>query len=93
MKTLRFFDPDESWLDFVLANRAGEKRKGDCDLIIGPVANDNVYETVALYVQGIINKPEALSRLKTYKLFDQYVFASEKGLKALRFLKTMEEKE
>lgn len=83
---LHFKSPDEAWLDFVTNNRAGRCMKKQYDLIIGPVANDNVYRTINLYTSKEINKIHALERLKINKLFDQFVFTSEKSLNFLKFI-------
>ena len=55
------------------------------DIIIGPVANDDVYTTVAAYINGTFSKEVALAALKVKKLFNQYVFATEKALAFLAF--------
>ncbi len=82
---LRFEAPDEKWLDFVSANRQGNYRGKQYDLIYGAVANDDVYRTITLYMTGILSKEQALTALKIRKLFDQMVFATEKSLKYLHF--------
>ena len=56
------------------------------DLAIGPVANDDVYRTVQIYLAGIITKEQALETLKVKRLFNQYVFASEQALSLLKFV-------
>lgn len=82
---LRFDSPDESWLDFVAANRQGTYRGKQHDLIYGAVANDDVYRTITLYMTGILDKEQALAALKIRKLFNQLVFATEKSLQYLHF--------
>ena len=52
----------------------------------GPVANDNVYETLTLFEDGIISKDEAIARQKTYKLVDQILFHSKQALALLEFV-------
>lgn len=82
---LRFEKPDESWLDFVAANRQGTYQGTQQDFIYGAVANDDVYRTITLYMTGILNKQQTLEALKIRKLFNQMVFATEKSLKYLHF--------
>lgn len=53
---LRFNAPDEAWLDFVSANRAGSYSGEPYDFIYGPVANDDVYTTFTLYTAGVLTK-------------------------------------
>ena len=86
----RFRAADEEWLDFVAANRNGSYNGEQYDLIIGAVANDDVYQTLQLYLSGLYSKEQALAALKIKKLYDQYVFASEKALAHLTFVEEYE---
>ncbi len=81
----RFKAPDEEWLDFVSEHRNGTYSGEQYDLIIGAVANDDVYRTLQVYATGLLSKDQALEALKIKKLFDQYVFATEKSISLLKF--------
>ena len=76
--TLVFDSPDEKWLDFVQQNREGEYSGPSYDLIYGPVANDDVYTTFALYSSGVLSKVQTLDALKIKKLFNQLVSRPKK---------------
>lgn len=89
-KVKHFLSPDEDWLDFVSAHRNGTYDGDDYDIIIGAVANDDVYRTLQVYASGLLTKEQALEALKIKKLFDQYVFASKQAMSILKFLKTEE---
>lgn len=82
---LRFKAPDEQWLDFVFANRSGNYEGKEYDCIYGPVANDDVYQTFAAYMAGILTKEQTLANLKVKKLYDQMVFATQKAIGYLHF--------
>ena len=84
LKTLRFESYSESQLNFILTCRSGND-KSDYDLVIGGVANDKVFNTVELYFDGLIDKAEALKRLKFEKPNLQLCFRSEKALEFLKF--------
>jgi len=86
-KVLEFQEADIAWLDFVSANRNSPQPRGDYDIIIGPVANDDVFRTLLLYFTGEINADETLNRLKIKRLFNQYVFKNDAALKHLVFVK------
>ena len=86
---LSFAEPDEAWLDFVSANRAGNYTGEKYDFVFGPVANDDVYTTFALYTTGVLSKEQTLEKLKIKKLYNQLVFSSEKALSYLEFLGTI----
>ena len=82
---LRFPAPDKLWLDFVHQNRHGTYTGKLYDLVIGPVANDDVFATLLIYEQGILNVKQTLEALKVKELYNQYVFKTEKALSLLKF--------
>lgn len=86
-KSLVFKEPTEEWAKFVLANRTNKNFTHDFDIVYGPVANDRVYLQFGLYEAGAISIETLIRELKTYKLVDQYLFHTEKGLTALNFIK------
>ena len=90
---LRFDAPDESWLDFVSDNRAGEYIGDHYDFIYGPVANDDVYTTFTLYTSGVLSKEQTIEALKVKKLYNQLVLTSEKALSFLKFIGTVPKEE
>jgi len=85
LKVIRFNHPSEEWLDFVVQNRNEDVYHG-YDVVIGPVANDTLYQTFTLYETGILTKPETIARLKVHPLFDQVSFHSHKALEHLKFI-------
>lgn len=86
LHTRTFRTANEPWVDFVHANRSVQGYTHDYDIVIGPVANDNVYLSFNLYEAGIITKRELIRRLKAYKLVDQLLFHSERSLATIRFM-------
>ena len=88
LKIKRFNAPDEEWLDFVSAHRNGTYDGEQYDLIIGAVANDDVYRTLQVYSTGLLTKEQALESLRIKKLFDQYVFATNEAISLLKFVKS-----
>ena len=84
----KFDSPSAEWLDFVAANRSGEYAGERYDLIMGPVANDNVYTTIGLYMQGFMSREMTISELRVKKLYDQIVFATPRAFRFLKHLST-----
>ena len=85
LKIIRFDKADKKWLDFVSVNRQGQC--GDTyDIVIGPVADDGVYEVVRFYEIGVYDLEETLKRLKVEKLYNQVLFHTEKSLTYLKFI-------
>ena len=85
VNVLNFESADEAWLDFVSDNRSGIDRTAGYDLICGPVANDDVYQTFILYSTGVYTKEQTIEALKIKKLYNQYVFTTERALSFLTF--------
>lgn len=85
LKIKVFEGPDREWLDFVTANRRGRWARPVYDMMIGPVANDDVYGTISLFESGFYSEEEALDHLGTKRSSDQYVFVSEKAVRHIVF--------
>ena len=83
---LQFDAPDEQWLDFVVERRKGIALRENYDMIIGPVANDDVFGTIILYEAGQLDKESAIRNFKVKKLYNQVVFCNEFVLKTLIFV-------
>ena len=85
---LRFRDfPEVSteWLDMVIACRSDIGYSHPFDFVTGKIANDNVGETIAYVLAGVMRKEDALERLKFQKINRQLAFCSETALSYLIF--------
>ena len=85
VNVLNFPCADEAWLDFVSDNRSGIDRTTGYDLICGPVANDDVYQAFILYSSSVYSKEQTIKALKIKKLYNQYVFMTDRALQFLSF--------
>ena len=77
----------EDWLNFVVNNR----RKAplhDYDIVLGPVANDNLYATISMYENGQLSVEAAIVQLKTHVLYNQVSFHTNKALSQIRFVES-----
>lgn len=86
LSVLSFDSPDEDWLDFVMANRMDKDFSHNYDIVKGPVANDRVYASFALYEGGILSKEALIHELKAYKLVNQILIHNERALKSIKFI-------
>lgn len=77
------------WLDFIVANRRNAPRH-NYDIVLGPVANDNLYATISLYENGELSAEAAIVQLKTHVLFNQISFHSPAAIALLRFEEAQE---
>lgn len=91
-ETLAFERPDEAWLDFVMANRVNPNFRHGYDIVKGPVANDRVYASFALYEAGLIDKQELINELRAYKLVNQILIHTDRALASVKWLEAKEVK-
>jgi hypothetical protein len=80
LRILHFDEPNTEWLHFVVHNRRFGRTDDNYDLIIGPVANDDVFTTIALFEAGQLDEESAIKRFKIKKLFSQYLFCNNRAL-------------
>ena len=61
---IKRFDRDEAWFDYIFANRAGSADAlSGYDVIIGPIANDTLYDTFGIITSGFLPREQALALL------------------------------
>jgi hypothetical protein len=64
------------WLDFIIRCRRGEPA-GNYGLVIGGIANDDVFNTLTVFFRGFIDKTEAIKRLRYENPNIQYCFKTQ----------------
>lgn len=89
LKVKTFDKANREWLEFVVSNRQGVAKLNSYDIHIGPVANDNVYQTIKLFESGLYDIDYTLKRLKAEVLQDQWTFHTLKSLSCLSFVKSI----
>lgn len=84
LRLLEFKEMSDGWLDFIASCRAGQPH--NYDVAIGPMANDQVWNYVADYLDGTISREQfwVLARFK-YPTH-QIAFCSEESLACLTFV-------
>ena len=73
------------WLELVVSCRSDLGYKHGFDIVTGKIANDNVGETIAFVLAGVMRKEDALERLRFQKINNQFAFCTEKALSCLTF--------
>ncbi len=80
------FTRDEEWFDYINGNR---NRHGDTfdtyDVIIGPIANDTLYDVFGLPTSGLLGKKESLELLKIGGEYLQIVVKTQDALSHLQW--------
>lgn len=88
LKTLRFDDYNEHWLDFVTKNRDITQKHPthNYDIVEGPVADDKIATRIKKYVNGAISKQQFLEDLRFIKPTHQICFCTGRSLQMLDFV-------
>ena len=73
---LEFDSYSVDWLNFIVKCRQGLSA-GYFDLIIGGIANDDVFNTLTLFFRGFIDNTEAIKRLRHERPNIQYCFKTQ----------------
>lgn len=82
-RVLSFEEENAKWLDFVCACRKGEALNSDYDVIIGNVADDDVFKTVDMYFRGLWDKEKVLNELRYYKMNNQICIVNQETIDKL----------
>jgi hypothetical protein len=93
LQIIRFENPTKEWLDFVCEHRLNIDLKDNCDLIIGPVANDRTMRVINNYMQSPrkdLYYQIAIDDIQAANLSDQYVMKTDKALSFLKYIKIIE---
>ena len=80
---LSFEKENEKWLDFVCGCRKGQPLNEEFDIIIGNVADDDVFKTVDMYFRGLWDKEKVLNELRYYKMNNQICIVNQETLNQL----------
>ena len=83
LKILEFREMTDEWLDFIINCRNGERH--DYDIVIGAMANDQIYNYIADYMDGIITREQFWVMAKFKYPTHQINFCTDAALKCLWF--------
>ena len=79
------FDRDTDWFRYIYNNR----RLNDglaSDVVIGPIANDTIFDTLGVISSGYLKPEEALKLLMIGPEYTQVAVKTEKAVKQLHFI-------
>lgn len=87
----RFSDEDRDWLEYVCACRKGADPDDHSDIIIGSVADDDVFKTVDMYFRGLWDIDRTMQELRFYRSNNQIVFKNNAAItRSLHFKEAYE---
>lgn len=80
---LEFKTMTEEWLDFIVDCRAGKPH--NYDIVIGAMADDQIYNFISDFIDGIITRQQFWSLAKFKYPTHQINFCTEKALECLHY--------
>ena len=85
---LEFETMTDEWLDFIANCRSGIPHK--YDIVIGAMADDQIYNYIADYLDGVLSRDQFWSLAKFKYPTHQIAFCSQRALQCLHFENSME---
>lgn len=79
-----FEDYSDEWLDFVVSCRNGGTH--GYDVVIGPMADDTIYDYIEAYIHGQMNKQKFFELMKFKYPTHQISFHSIRALDCINFI-------
>lgn len=83
LNILEFEEMSEKWLDFIVTCRSGKMH--DYDIVIGAMADDQIYNFISDYMDGVITREQFWVLAKFKYPTHQIAFCSEEALKCLEY--------
>ncbi len=84
LKIKEFIVMTEEWLDFIISCRNGEKH--DYDIVIGAMADDQVYNYITDLLSGTISRQAFWELAKFRHPTHQIAFCTEEALQCIKFV-------
>lgn len=88
LQILEFTEMTEEWLDFIIDCRNGKPH--GYDIVIGAMANDQIYNYIADYVDGVITREQFWALAKFKYPTHQINFCTNRALACLEFVSVAE---
>lgn len=83
LNILEFKTMTDEWLDFIVSCRLGKPH--NYDIVIGAIANDQIYNYVSDYIDGVISKDQFWYMAKFKYPTHQICFCNEESLKSIKY--------
>jgi hypothetical protein len=83
LKILEFKEMTEEWLNFIADCRNGKKHQ--YDIVIGAMANDQIYNFISDYMDGSITREQFWVMAKFKYPTHQINFCTEEAIKCLKY--------
>ena len=81
-----FKDYSDEWLEFVVNCRSGNTH--NYDIVVGPMADDTIYDYIEAYIDGQMNKSYFFESMKSKYPSHQISFHTNNALNYINFIKS-----
>ena len=81
------FTRDVNWFQYIFNNRR-MRDSLTADVVIGPIANDTIFDTLGIISSGYLQPEDAVKLLMIGPEYTQVAIKTEKALKQLRFVRS-----
>ena len=81
------FRRSEDWFRYIFNNRRASDSLS-ADLVIGPIANDTIFETLGIIGSGYLKPPDAMKLLMIGPEYTQVAVKTDKAVRQLRWLRS-----
>ena len=79
------FVRNAAWFDYIFHNRRARDAL-EADVVIGPIANDTIFDTFGIISSGFLEPEDALELLKIGPEYTQVAVKTEKAVAQLRWM-------
>ena len=73
------FSRDEAWFDYIFKNRNRYPDGLNADVVIGPIANDTIYDTFGIITSGFLKPEDSMRLLMIGPEYEQIALKTEKA--------------
>ena len=80
------FKRDAEWFTYIFSNRNMKPDMLPADVVIGPIANDTIYDTFGIITSGFLKPEEAMRLLLIGPEYHQTVLITENAARNLKWL-------
>ena len=81
------FSRNKDWFDYIFRNRRLQDNL-TADVVIGPIANDTIFETLGIITSGFLKPDEALTLLLIGPEYTQVAIKTEKAAARLHWIRS-----
>ena len=84
--SVKQFKRDKEWFEYLFGNRRLKAYELAADVVIGPIANDTLFNTLGITTGGILEPDEAMKLLLIGPEYIQVTIKTEKAAENLKWL-------